>query len=218
MNEVVGCEAIILPTSPFPSQPLCHGPSHTAHLRIQGPAPSAATGPGGARGFAPGSLPLPARGPLSPAHGDPVAGPAAPLRTREQPFSPLSALVPGRGPGAVGGDLRRGTGTTVPGAPGHHPCPFPPGFCRCPAEPGRPGHAAWCRSRPGYGPGPGTQEQTAGGAVPRKPRPHAQAMNDMSQRDVPNIVQGSPAGIHTERIHWGLGNRIGCRLSTPSRT
>ena len=74
------------------------------------------------------------------------------------------------------------------------------------------------RGRPPLrGRGPGTEEQTAGGAVPRKPRPHAQAMNDISQRDVPNVVQGSPAGIRAERIHWGPGNRIGHHLSTPNR-
>ena len=54
MNEVVGRETIILPTSHSPSQPLCHGPSRTAHPRIQGPSPSAATGPGRARGVAHG--------------------------------------------------------------------------------------------------------------------------------------------------------------------
>ena len=64
------------------------------------------------------------------------------------------------------------------------------------------------RGRPPLrGRGPGTEEQTAGGAVPRKPRPHAQAMNDISQRDVPNVVQGSPAGIRAERIHWGTRER-----------
>ena len=99
MNKVVGCETIILSTSHSPSQPLRHGPSRIVHPRIRGPA---APGLGGARGFAPGAPPLRTRGPLPPAHGAPVARPAPPLRTREQPLSPLSAQAQGRSRGGFG--------------------------------------------------------------------------------------------------------------------
>jgi len=51
----------MLPTSHSASQPFWHGPSHTAHLRIQGLSLSVATGSGGMRGFAYGSPPLPTR-------------------------------------------------------------------------------------------------------------------------------------------------------------
>ncbi len=81
MNKVVGCETIILSTSHSPSQPLRHGPSRIVHPRIRGPAPSAAPGLGGARGFAPGT---------------------PPLRTREQPLSLLSAQAQGRSRGGFG--------------------------------------------------------------------------------------------------------------------
>ncbi|MXZ23458.1 MAG: IS5 family transposase [Caldilineaceae bacterium SB0665_bin_21] len=148
MNEVVGRETIIRSMSHSLSQPLCHGPSCTALPRIQDPAPSAATGPGGARGLAPRSPPLPARGSLPPAHRDPVAGPARPLRTMEQSLLLLPALVLGRGLGTTGGGLRRGTGATVSRVPGHHPCAFPPGLRRCPAGPGpQPG---WLRQQVAY--------------------------------------------------------------------
>lgn len=72
------------------------GPSRTAHPRIQELSPFAATGSVRAHGFAHGSAPLPARDPLSPAHGDPVARPATPLQTLEQHLSPLPTLVPSR--------------------------------------------------------------------------------------------------------------------------
>ena len=111
----------MLPTSHSASQPFWHGPAHTAHPRIQGLSLSVATGPGGARGFAYGSPPLPARGSLPTAHGDPVMRPAAPLRTLEQHLSPLPARVPSRGLDAVGVDLGRSMGTTMSGAFGHNP-------------------------------------------------------------------------------------------------
>ena len=60
--------------SSFPRRMPLYRPSamarhRTAHPRIQGSAVSAATGPGGVCGFAPGPPPLPARGPLPPAYG-----------------------------------------------------------------------------------------------------------------------------------------------------
>ena len=123
MNEVVGCEAIILPTSHSPSQPLCHGPSRTARPRIQGPAPSAVTGPGSACGFAPGSPPLSARGPLPPAYGDPVAGPAPLLRTRTRAF--FAATGAGVKPGSGNGWWR----PVPPNGDNHVACTWPPPTC-----------------------------------------------------------------------------------------
>ena len=86
------------PVSHYSSQPLCHGPPRIAHSRIQGFSPSAATGPVRVRGLACGSAMLPARGPLPAAHGDPVARPAAPLRTLELRLLPLPGRPIGTGP------------------------------------------------------------------------------------------------------------------------